>query len=84
MPIEYLTGRARLQGYCTAEEAEGLLEWILQHPQGAVDLSEAEHIHTAILQVLQCAKPAIAGSPHDPFLRTLIGDGSAELRGEPQ
>lgn len=84
MPIEYSAAQARFQGCCTVEEAEWFLEWLLRHPQGAVDLCRAEHIHTAILQVLLCAKPAISEPPADSFLGTLIGVDSAKLRGDPQ
>lgn len=84
MPIEYSAAQAWLRGCCTVEEAEGFLNWLLQHPQGAVDLSRAEHIHTAVLQVLLGAKPAISEPPADPFLRTLIGEDSAKLQGDPQ
>lgn len=47
----------------SVEDAESLLEWLLKHPRGQLDLSACEHLHTASLQVLMAARPKIAAWP---------------------
>ncbi|MBK5941538.1 hypothetical protein [Halochromatium roseum] len=50
------------------EEAETLLEWLLEHPQAQVDLSNCNHLHAANLQVLMALRPRIQAWPDDPEL----------------
>jgi len=66
MPVNYRKTVAVLEGVCTVEEAEGLLEWLSQHPRGKVKLKRCEHLHSAILQVLMAIKPPISAPPDDP------------------
>ena len=65
MPITYKENVAMLQGHCEIEEAETLLTWLFEHPQGEIDLKQVEHIHAAILQVLMALKPVISAWPDD-------------------
>lgn len=71
MPVEADFKRLSLRGHCTVEEAESVLEWILQHPQGEIDLSELEHMHMSILQILLAAETPCVHLPKDPFWRQL-------------
>lgn len=48
------------------EEAESLLEWLLEHRDGQIDLSACNHLHAANLQVLMALRPRIAAWPDDP------------------
>jgi hypothetical protein len=56
-----------LTGDCGVEEAELLLSLLLADPQRRVELSGAHRLHTALFQVLLCLRPALSGSPADPF-----------------
>ncbi|WPL15923.1 hypothetical protein Thiowin_00853 [Thiorhodovibrio winogradskyi] len=47
----------------SVEDAELLLEWLLKHPRGRIDLSACDHVHAASLQVLMAARPKIAAWP---------------------
>ena len=68
MSIDYSEEVACLSGFLSVEEAEGLLEWLSVHPQGRLDLSACSHLHSACLQVLMAAKPALITWPTDPSL----------------
>ena len=50
------------------EEAESLLEWLLAHRDGQLDLTACVHLHAANLQVLMALRPAIHSWPDDPAL----------------
>lgn len=61
MPMDLSETAAVLAGICEVAEAETLLAWLQAHPQGPVDVSGCEHAHTAIVQVLIAARPAVIG-----------------------
>ena len=50
------------------EDAETLLDWLLKHPRGRLDLAACTHLHAANLQVLMAARPKIAAWPRDVAL----------------
>lgn len=63
---------ARLSEVISVEDAETLLEWLLKHPKGSVDLGHCTHLHTAVMQVLMAARPKISVWPADgPLQQTL-------------
>ena len=66
MPVSYKKTVAVLEGVCAVEEAEGLLEWLLGHPRGKVNLKRCQHLHSALLQVLMALRPALSAPPEDP------------------
>lgn len=68
MAIEFHKKTAVLQDSIGVDAAEGLLAWLQKHPRGQVDLAACTHLHTANLQVLLAAQPAICGWPQDPQL----------------
>jgi hypothetical protein len=72
MPIEYKNDHAFFRDAVSVEEAEGLLEWLQLKPSAKVDLSQCCHLHTASLQVLMAAKPAISRWPEDARLRAWL------------
>ncbi|MBT8763070.1 hypothetical protein KFV02_03905 [Desulfohalobiaceae bacterium Ax17] len=72
MPIKITEDTAIFSDICTVEEAEPLLDWLKEHPAGKLDLKQAQHIHTAILQVLMALQPEIASPPEDEFLQTVL------------
>ncbi len=67
MPLE-LGATAVRTGTVTVEDAEPLAAWLRDHHDRHVDLSGATHLHTAALQALLSARPAIAAPPVDEFL----------------
>ncbi len=66
MPVNCKKTVAVLEGVCAVEEAEVLLEWLLAHPRGKVNLKSLQHLHSAVLQVLMALRPPISAPPADP------------------
>ncbi len=65
-------GAIILEGNCLAEDAETLARMLLLDPAASVDWSGCEHAHTAIVQVLLTARPAMLGPPVSFFLRNWV------------
>ncbi len=61
-----------LRGHCTVEEAEDLLQWLVAHPAGRLDLDEVTHLHAAVLQAIAGTDNAITKAPRDPFTQDLV------------
>lgn len=61
-----------LRGRCSVEDAETLLGALQEYPALVVDISGAQSMHMAVLQILLSVRPTLAGTPADPFLRELI------------
>lgn len=70
MSVAFEKGTVHLSGRCAAEDAEALLKHLAA---GAVkvDLSGCEFLHTAIVQLLMAARPALVGEPSE-FLRDWV------------
>lgn len=58
-----------LEGPCRAEDAEPLLAWLQADGSRIVDLTNAEHLHGAVFQVLMALNPEIRGEGKDAFVR---------------
>jgi len=61
-----------LEGIGRVEDAEPLLGWLQADSGRIVDLTEAEHLHAAVLQVLMAMRPTLRGGPRDAFLQSWI------------
>jgi len=61
-----------LEGQCRVEDAEPLLGWLQADRSRTVDVSNAEHLHAAVLQILMALRPAVRGTAEDSFLRDWI------------
>jgi hypothetical protein len=61
-------GTIMLEGSCTAEEAEPLLQMLQDGPCPKLDWTTCSHVHTAVLQVVLAAKPALIGPCGDPWV----------------
>lgn len=72
MPIAFEADCARLSGVCGVDVAEPLLAWLIEQPHPRVDLAACQHLHTAVLQVLLVARPAVAAEPAEAFLRDCV------------
>ena len=67
-----------LEGACRVEDAESLLGWLQTDRGLVVDLTDAEYLHTAVLQVLMALRPALKGTPKDDFIRHWITPALSE------
>lgn len=72
MPVALDGDTIRVSGRCPVQDAEPLQTFLQSAPTAAVDLSGCSHLHTSIVQVLRCARPAIASMPDAPSLRALL------------
>jgi hypothetical protein len=57
-----------LEGICTVEDAEPLLEWLLAHPGGKVQMKTCTHLHCSVVQTLVVGQARRVGAPQDPNL----------------
>lgn len=72
MGIRYLKKHAALEGAVSAEDAEGLANWLRGQPAPAVHLGKCEHVHAAALQVLLALKPRCVAPPPDARLAAVL------------
>ena len=77
MALQFDDQVATLAGTVTVEEAETLSNWLkaqvaLEGGMPAVNLSDCEHVHAAVLQTLLALKPALAGEPANPYLKQVL------------
>ena len=72
MPMTIEDGIARLSGTCPIEEAEALAQFLAATPDARLDLAGCTGLHSALLQVVLAAAPAILAAPADPFLAALL------------
>jgi hypothetical protein len=68
MPIDCKKKVAYLRDVCAVEEAETLLMWLHDNPDGRVNMRDCQHLHTAVLQVLVAVKPILSAQPQNEFL----------------
>jgi hypothetical protein len=67
-------GTIFLFGSCPVDEAEPLHRMLLSDRTAQLDWTQCSHLHTAILQLVIAARPALAGPCGDPFVdRWLFG-----------
>jgi hypothetical protein len=63
MPIDVSDNTLVARELLSVEDAETVLDWLIQHPRGQLDLTDCTHVHAASLQVLMAARPKIAAWP---------------------
>jgi hypothetical protein len=61
-----------LQGNCGIDDAETLLGFLQAQPAPMVDLTNATHLHGAVLQLLLAFRPPLSGQATDMFTRTWL------------
>lgn len=61
-----------LDGTCTVEDAEPLLQMLQQRPAAEIDWTRCKHLHTAVLQVIIAARPALVGPCADPWVQQWV------------
>lgn len=71
MPLNLKRTVAALEGRCGTDDADALLNWLIENPKGKVNLKRCDALHGAVLQVLLSARPEISSWPEVPLLRQL-------------
>lgn len=87
-------GSIALAGACPVEEAETLLQLLQSTPTAPCDWTRCSYLHTAVLQVILAARPALIGPCGDAWIEQWVSPqlgpetaaqhvrrGNAELRG---
>ncbi|SEI63935.1 hypothetical protein SAMN05421831_10645 [Allopseudospirillum japonicum] len=59
MAIRYTPECVYIEALASVEDAETLLDWLLQHPQAKLDISACQHLHAAVLQVILAAQTPV-------------------------
>jgi hypothetical protein len=72
MSIEITENVIRIVGNAPVGDAEPLLAAILEEPVRPVDLNQAAHLHSAIIQILLALQPVIVGTPSFPFFGNAV------------
>ncbi len=62
----------RIVGNASVADAEPLLTALHEDRLRTVDLSEAGHLHSAVIQILLAAHPVITGNPSYAFFKARI------------
>jgi hypothetical protein len=57
-----------LKGTCAADEAEVLLQLLVDTPAASVDWRQCEQLHTAVVQVILAGKPRLIGPCGDAWV----------------
>ena len=65
-------GEIVLEGTCSSEDAEILLQHIIATPATPVDWRACEFAHTAVIQVLMAASPKLLGPPAGSALKDRV------------
>jgi hypothetical protein len=68
-------GTILIEGNSPAEDAELLLQLLQATPRALLDWTRSGHIHTAVLQVVVAAQPALAGPCGDAWVREWLPAG---------
>ena len=70
-----------LEGRCRLEDAETLLTALHQVPDRPIDISAAETLHTAVIQLLLAFDRRVEGEWRDSFLGKFVAVGLSEGTG---
>jgi hypothetical protein len=65
-------GTIELEGTCSSDDAEPLMQHLLATPNPTVDWRGCEAAHTAVVQVLMAASPKLLGPPADVLLEKWV------------
>jgi hypothetical protein len=72
MSVEVVGDTILITGNATVADAEPLLVALQDDPARPIDLSNAAHVHSAVIQILLALRPRIIGNPAYPFFTTSI------------
>jgi hypothetical protein len=62
----------RISGNASVADAEPILAALHQDPSRRIDLREAGHLHSAVVQILLAVRPRITGGPSYPFFSAYV------------
>ena len=65
-------GTIVLDGRCEVEDAEPLLQILQAAPDAPCDWTRCSHLHTAVVQVVMTARPALVGPCGDPWIEQWV------------
>jgi hypothetical protein len=71
-------GTVRLEGACTVEDAEPLLQMLQADPTPSVDWTTCSHLHTAVVQVILASGAARTGPCGDAWVQKWLAPELAE------
>ena len=70
-----------LAGPCPVDDAEPLLQMLLETPAAVVDWRACQSPHTAVVQVIRAAGPALIGPCGDAWTETWLAPGIGRAGG---
>jgi hypothetical protein len=79
MSVQFDSNGVHLRGDCPAADAEALAAGLQAHPDCKVDLSQAAHLHTAVVQVLLAFDADVSGEANDPFTRAVLSKARQDV-----
>lgn len=65
-------GVIELKGVCSVDDAEPLLQLLVNNPEASVDWHACESVHAAVLQILLSARVLPQNKPMSSFLRDVV------------
>ena len=68
-------GSILLSGACPVEDAEPLLQLLQATPGAQCDWTRCNQLHTAVVQVILMARPALVGPCGDPWIEHWVVPG---------
>ena len=74
MPMNVVENVIHLNGLCAVEEAEALHQALCGIERPVFDLTDAAHIHTAIVQLVMASGGIVRGLPPDLVLAACFRD----------
>jgi hypothetical protein len=72
MTVRLVDNTIYLEGSCRVEDAEPLLQFLHQDEGRIVDLTAADHLHAAVVQILIALQPIVRTGSSDPFVAQWI------------
>ena len=67
-----------LEGTCDAEDAEALLQMLIETPVARLDWRACNRVHTAVAQVLLAAGPKVQGPCGDAWVEKWLSQGTSD------
>ena len=74
MPFSTSQNVVSIEGHCSIEEAEALHEVLRAIEEPVFDLSEADHLHTSIVQLMMASGGQVRALPGDMVLAACFGN----------
>jgi hypothetical protein len=72
MSVEVMGNIIRIVGNAPVSDAEPVLAALLDDPLRTIDLTNAAHLHSAVIQILLAVRPRITGTPSYPFFTSYV------------